>query len=373
MLSDNIRFMPACSAVREAVRFALVALLMVLCLFWTCSAAPFLSGEWASTIAVEPLTETCSTKADFAVEITFGSWTAEARSVLEDDEWKKQDFEVKTALGDFSIESDLRFEPYKDRFRDWITKVEWEADVLSLTLTTKLARTTDWLIFEIEREWDMLEIGTSFRLRAPSGSRSLIFYDADVELAFDWCGIETDLEIAIDDDGFDKFVIELSDLELAQIPWVTFDLEFTRTAKKVTVELSPDVTLTSFWGSGSCELKIEGSTPNSPSILPIAITEAVLTWELEEWKLEAAAILDTDEWIAKAYWLELQAKVAFDLDDCSEVSLEVVFLWTETNLGRSRFALGYEIGDPFTITIEGDLDLDIGQLDCLSLELCTEW
>ena len=136
-------------------------------------------------------------------------------------------------------------------------------------------------------------------------------------------------------------------------------------------ELSPDAVLESPWCEASLDLEFEGDFSNSPSILPITITEAVLTWELEEWELEATAVLDQDEWLDDIYWLELQAETAVDLGNCGEISLELTFLWTETNLGRSRFALVYEIGDPFTIIIEGDLD--IGQLDCLSLELGIEW
>lgn len=128
---------------------------------WACSAAPPLSGEWESTIAIEPATGTWSIETDFIVELEFADWIAVARTVFEDGAWKKQDFEIKGEFGDVDLESDLRFEPYKNRFRDWITK--------------------------FEREWDVVEIDTFFRLRAPSGGCALVFYDAGLEVAFDWC------------------------------------------------------------------------------------------------------------------------------------------------------------------------------------------
>ena len=74
-------------------------------------------------------------------------------------------------------------------------------------------------------------------MRAPSGSCALVFYDAGLDVAFDWCEIEVNLELVLDDDGFDEFVVQFSELNLAQIPWATFDLEFTRTPEKTTVEL----------------------------------------------------------------------------------------------------------------------------------------
>ncbi len=359
--------------VREAVYLAVAALLVILSLSWTCSAEASLSGEWSSMIALEPATGIWSTETDFTVEMEFDDWIVEARSVFEDNVWKKQEFEAKVQLGNFDIESDLRFEPYKDRFRDWITKLEWESEELAFTLTTKLTRTIDWLIFEVEREWDTVKIDTSFQLRASSGGCAFVFSDADLDIEFDWCGVETDLEISFDDDGFDEFVIEFSELSSERIPWFTFDLEFTRTAEKTVVKLSPDIVLESPWCAGTLDLELEGDLPNEPNPFPISITEVSLTWEIGEWEIEATAVLDPDDWIADLYWLEVKAEGTFDLDTCGEVSLGLMFLWTETMLGRTRFVTTYEPGDMLSIAIDGDIDLDAGQLDRLALELQIEW
>lgn len=372
MTYESLRLERPCSAVRGAVRFTF-ALLTILCVCGTCSAAPLLSGEWASTLALDVSTETWSTETGFTVELSLGDCLTAARSVFEDDSWKKQEFEVEATIANFTIESGLRFEPYKDRFKDWITEVEWETDLLVLTLTTKLTRTTDWLMFEIEHEGEMLEIETAIRFRSPSDSCKSVFYDASVDLQFDWCGIDTDLEIAINDDGFDEMVLDLSELALVQIPWFTFDLEFTRTAEKTMVKLSPDMVLLESWGSGWCELEIEGDFTNSSSLHSLVITEAVLTWEVEEWELEATAILNPSDWISKTYWLVVQAEAGIDLGDCGEVLLELTFLWTEIDLGRARWAMAYEPYESFTITIEGDLDLENGELDRSALSVEIEW
>ena len=303
----------------------------------------------------------------------FVDWIVAARAVFEDGAWEKQDFEVVGNIGDFEVESDLRFEPYKNRFKNWITEFEWESDELALTLTTKLTRTTDWLIFEIEREWDAVEIDTSFRLRAPSGECALLFYDAGVDVVFDWCGIETDLEVAFDDDGFDEFVVEFSDLTLTQIPWLTFDLEITRTLEKITVELSPDAVLESLSCAGNFEVEFEGSFPNELNLFPISIDEASLAWDIEEWEIEANVYFNPDEWIDDLYWLEVKAQTVFDLDTRGEVSLDLTFLWTESKLGRMRPVLTYEPSDKHSIAIDWDIDLDVGRMNRLALELQTEW
>ena len=369
----KLRFAPYCSAVQQAPRLALVALLVILSPPWACSAAPLLSGEWESTIYVEPSTRIWAIETDFTVEMEFADWIAAARTVFGDDVWERQDLEVLGSIGNFDVESDLRFEPYLNRFRDWITKLEWEAKELDFTLTAKLTRTTDWLIFGIEREWDEVEIETSFRLRAPSGSCALTFYDAGLEMAFDLCGIDTGMEVGFDDDGFDEFVFAFSDLNLAQIPWFTFDLEITRTPEKTTVELSPDVVLESPWCAGTLDLEFEGSFPNEPSLLPISIDEASLAWDIEEWEIVSTAYIDPDEWVDDLYWLEVEAEGAFDLHTCGQVSLNLALLCTQTALGRARSVLTYEPSDKFAIAIDWDIDLDNGQLDRLALELQIGW
>ena len=373
-MSDvSFRFPPRCSAVREASRLALVVLLATLRLLSTCSAAPPLSGEWESTVAVEPATGTWSIEMDCTVGIELAEWIAEARTVFEDGVWKSQEFDVEGRIGDLGIESDVRFEPYEHSFRDWIADFEWESDKLAVTLTTMLTQTTDWLILEFEREWEEVEIGTSFRLRAPSGSCALVFYDASADVAFNWCGVETSLEAVFDDDGFDEFVVEFPNLNLARIPWLTFDLEITRTLETTTVDFSPDVVLDSPWYTGTLDLEFEGSLPSEPNLLPISINEASLTWESGKWEMVAAAILDPSDWINDLYWLELEAEAAFDLDTSGEVSLDLALFWTETSLGRVLSVFTYEPSDMFSIAIECNIDLDIGQLDRLALELQIEW
>jgi len=362
-----------CNIVREASHLALLVLLVILDPPSECGAALDLSGEWESVVTVEPVTGTWAIETDFTVEMDFGDWMTATRTLFEDRVWKSQEFGVEGTIGEIDIESDLRFEPYLNRFRDWITELEWEFDEMAVALTTELTQSTDWLILELEREWEVIEIGTSIRLRAPTGSCLLLFYDASADIAFDWCGIETDLGIVFDDDGFDEFVVEFSDLDIVRIPWLTFDLEITRTVEATTVEFSPDVVLESPWCGGGFDLELEGDLPSAPNLLPISIDEASLTWEVEEWEIEANVYFNANDWIDDLYWLEVEAETAFDLDPSGEVALELALLWTESTLGRAQSVLTYEPGDKVSIAIEGNINLDDGLLDWLALELQMEW
>ncbi|MFC2078868.1 hypothetical protein ACFLSZ_02700 [Candidatus Bipolaricaulota bacterium] len=367
------RFASHTSLAKTTFCLALVTVLIGLILSWDCSATPDLSGDWESTIGFEPATGTWSLEADCSIEVEYADWTTSVRTVFKDGAWTKQEFEAKAQLGTVNIELDLRFEPTEYRFKDWITEFGWSMDDLALSLTAKVTQTTDWLIFEAEREWTDIEVDLSCRLRAPSGSCSLLFYDAGLDVQLAWCRIETDLEIAFDKDGFDEVVIAFSDLALARIPWLTFDLEVTKTLEATTVEFSPECVLAASWSSGHIELEFEGTFPDEPALLPLSINEAALALEIGEWEIDTTAILDPNNWIDDLYWLELEAEATFDLGPCSEVSLGLTFLWTEIDLGRVLTVLAIELADNLATAVAWDLDLDAKQLDRIGLELQIEW
>jgi len=114
--------------------------------------------------------------------------------------------------------------------------------------------------------------------------------------------------------------------------------------------------------------RFEGSLPSEPNSFPLSIDEVSLSWELGDWEVDATATLGV-----AIYWLKVEAETAFDLDTCGEVSLELALLWTETDLRRVQSVLSYEPGSRLAIAIDWDIDLDVGQLDKLAVNLQIEW
>lgn len=355
------------------LRFAPITLLMALSLSCECAATPQLSGEWESTIALEPATGTWLIEADFTLGCALADWTAELRTLVENDDWKNQDFQLTGSICSVDIESDLRFEPYKNRFRDWITEFEWETDQLTLTLTTKLTRTTDWLILELEREWENVEMDASFRLRAPTGVCGLLFYDASADVAFDWCGIETDLEVSFDDDGFDELVVEFKEMVHPRIPWVTFDLEITRTLVTTTIELTPELALTTPWCEARVDLEFDGTLPSAPNLLPFTIDEVQLELEAADWDIEATAYGNPANWIDDLYWLEVEAGTELDLAPCGELAIEFGTLWTQTQLGKATGEATYEPTEALALTLSATIDCVARRIEVLEAAVTIAW
>jgi len=349
------------------------SLLLVFCQAFACHAEPALGGEWETLITLEVPTGTWSIENDLSLDLAFDGSAIESRTVIVNDAWTKQDVEWAGSIGCVEIESDLRFEPYKHRFKDWITEFEWEADALAVTLTSKLTRTTDWLILELEREWPSIDVDARARMRAPSGSCDLLFYDADLGFDFEWCGIDTDLEIAIEDDGFDEAVLELKDMIHPRVPWAAFDLEITRTLTSTTVELTPELTLTTPWCAAHLGLEFDGELPCAPSLFPLAIGEVHLEFVVADWEIEATACADPSDWIDKLYWLELETEIEIDLDSCGGLAVGIQGLWTPARLGKAVAEMTYEPTEDLTLTLSGTIDCIARQIDILEASVSIAW
>ena len=355
-------------------RLAVVASLAgLLSLPVLCVAEPGFSWEWESLLGYGIATGSWTSEIDASVTATWGGVEGSVRVLLEDAAWTKLDLEAVTELGALEIESDLRFEPDEDRFRDWITQVEWTSERAAFAVTSKLTRTTDWLILESEREWEAIEVEADIRLRAPSGSCALAFYDASLDLEFDLCEIATDFEIDFDDDGFDEVVIEFSDLRLEAVAWATFDLEIEWTTNETKMALSADLALDGTWCGEALAIEIDGGLTNAPSLLPFEIQEIEIDWEADPWEIEATVILDPDEHIDDVYWLAMEA--SGDLGSglaCGGLSLELILYWDEAQLGRFGAELSLEPGDGVTVELALDLS-SAGDDDSISLGMHLEW
>ena len=350
-----------------------ISLLLSACVAWSTGGASQVSGAWDAAISLEPATGAWSIENDLALNFAFGDWAVESRTVIENDAWKKQDFEWVGSIGSVDVESDLRFEPYKHRFKDWITEFEWEAEALTVALTTKLTRTADWLIVELEREWQRIDVDARVRLRAPSGSCGLLFYDVDLGLDFEWCGIDTEFEIAIEDDGFDEAVLELKDMTHPRIPWAAFDLEITRTMSSTTVELSPELTLSTPWCAAYLDLEFDGELPDAPSLFPLAIGEVHLGFDAADWEIEATATADPSDWIDDLYWLEVEMETEIDLSPRGELAIGFGTLWTQTQLGEAVGEMTYEPTEGLTLSLSGVIDCIARQIDVLGAAVTVSW
>jgi len=348
------------------ITFTLLLLLASLAI----SALPATSWQWETAIFVFPNNSSWAFTNEVIWTLQTEFWSTEIESEFESNGWKHFGVSIELSFGDMQLESEVRFQPDKDRFRDWITDLEWDWDCLTLTLTTKLTYSTDWLILEADYQTNLIGIDTSFRLRAPSGACELEFYDAGLEVSFEWYGIKTEVDLDMDADDFDELTLTLADVEVPAISWATFDTELTYELNEKSLSFESTVYLE----PADClelELEVEASHPRS--IYPLHITEALLECGIGTWDIEATVILDESEWIEDLYWLDVESSAEFEAVFCGHIALEFQLLWTQEALGSIVSAFWYEPSDKLRIGFESCLKPADGVLESVSLSIETTW
>lgn len=306
----------------------------------------------------------------YVLEFTSETWRLALEVAFEGSDWDELKIELDGAVGNLAMDSELVFEPDKLRWKHWKTETEWVMDAITFTLTTKPSRTTDWLTVEMEQESDFVDIGTRLRLRAPTGSCSFGFYDADLEVAFTWCGIDSEIGVAFDDDGFDELTLEWSDVTLAALPWLFFDVNVAIDLAEWEAEVDP---MLSVAVEGCLEIEIEATLPGFPCLGELREAEIVASWECGPWETETTIRLDPDDWIDDLYWLEIEADLEIDLVPCGELAATLVLDWIQTTLGRIEVESTWSPSERTTFSAATARDLDTGQLEEIAFNLEFEW
>ena len=239
-----------------------------------------------------------SLQTQWELEFVSETWGLALETSFEGSDWNKLEIAVEGGLGELALDSELEFEPDKDRWRHWEIEIEWNTDSMTLGATWKLSRTTDWLTLEMEQEFESADVGANVRLRAPTRSCTFAFYDAALEVGFTWRGIETEIALEFDDDGFDELAFELSDVTLAGSSRVFFDIEILIDLAGWEFDVDPVLNIEI---EGCLEIEIEAELPGFPHLDEIREAEIAASWECGPLETETTIRLDPDDWIDDLY------------------------------------------------------------------------
>jgi hypothetical protein len=328
-----------------------------------------MDGSCSFGLAIEP-GDPSAIETEFELEFMSEIWSVALDTTFVGSAWDELKFETDGAIGDLTLDSELVFEPDKNRWKHWQAEVDWPMGSMTLEVTAKLSRTTDWLTFETAQEFELADIDTRLRLRAPKGSRRFAFYDADLGVAFTWCGIDSEIALAFDDDGFDELTLEGSDAAFTALPGVFFDVEIVIDLADWEIEVDPVFSV----AVESClEIEIEAELPGFPYLGEVRETEIVASWDCGPWETEATIRLDPDDWIDDLYWLEVEADLEIDLVPCGELAATLVLDWTETALGRIEVESIYSPTERISFGAATTRNLDTGRLEDVAFTLESKW
>ena len=335
---------------------------------------PASSGEFDAVIVYSPATGTLQVGSELTVNLTLGNWTASTETVIEADAWEEQTFAIGWEIEQIEIDSTLRFEPDEDRFKDWTTGVEWTFGSLDMDFEYKLTRTRGWMSLDVDWASDRAEIDTRVRFRSTGPGRPHLFYDADIEIGFSLCYAETSIVIEMDDDGFDALTLEIDELTIARLPWLTIDIEMERTLTERTFEVEPSIIL-----GGTFCFEIEAVGDGDDHILSdVRLTEFGFEWDGFPIEIGATVYLDPDDWIDDQYAATLELTLEFEATPDSMIKTEVTFLWAGApasgyKLARIAPSIRLELGDRLAVGLDIDMDLSSRQLNRIGLGIELAW
>ncbi len=348
-----------------------IALLLLLSLQAT--AAPESSGTWTSTLTADLAPASIELKTDFTVGLALGEWEMRTRTVVDRGAWRQQNLTLLCAFGQVDIKSDLRFEPHLHRFRDWVTRLRWRDNAKTLTLTPKLTRSTNWLILEAEHTAGIGELSARARWRARTGSCVLVFHDTQFEIASSWCGVDSEVEIALNQGGFDEFTLSLSDLTFDTAPWLLLDLELAHSVDDTVITVTHNLLMPVTLCSDALELTLLTTWDGPLALSGLRISKAMLSWAIDDCTLEITACLDEETWIRKTYWLQGEATGRLPLGSCGTLTVDLSSLWTEEGLAEMSFSLTHKPTSRRTIAVSWSLSPQDQILERISLLAQVKW
>lgn len=305
------------------------------------------------------------------VELTFAAWTASAEAGFDEGVWDEQAFDLCWSQDAVEIGSTVRFEPDKDRFRDWKTTIAWTFGAVDLKLAHNLTRTRNWVTLEADWASDPLEIDTRIRLRSTECA-PLVLYDAAVEATFSLCGADTSIGIEFDDDGFDALTLDIEELVVDRLSWLSLDLKAERTLSETTIEIDPSIEL----GAATC-LTFEAEAAGGSGLVgALRVVEAALECDFPWAVIEATVYLDPDDWIADRYAATLTLETEGSLAPERVIETETTLFWNglpAPNIARIASSLDLELTENISTWLELDIDVETAGLDNISAGIELEW
>jgi len=331
-----------------------------------------LSGASEVVIRYDTLSRVVYLEAEMAAELALGDWEASLKTTLDEDIWDGLAFEITRDCESLEIGSRVRFEPHKDRFRDWRTEIAWALDALEIEIEHTLTRTRQWLTLQAAWAPGPLEIAARSRLRS-TVCKPLVFYDARIQAEFPLCEMDTAIEVEVNEDGFDAATFELDDLVLARLPWLSLDVEVQRTVEGKILKISPTVTL----GEMTCiELELEAHE-GAGLAGALRLTELAFDFTLASVDVDATVLANPDDWIDDQYAASLTLEAEADLPRERRLETEITLFWEgaspESGVTRAMLLARFEPLEWISAWLEMDTRSGSGNLDSIALGAEISW
>jgi hypothetical protein len=244
-------------------RALVLSLAVVLGLTFAGFAQGELSGEWDTSLIINPTVPTLSLFFNFNTEIdvlyTVGGWSFGSYSYIDDLGWGQQYFTAAGSFGAFSIDTKLEFAPSGGYFLGWIVDTSFIFGSVDIGLEFILVPSDVQLTLTAAATTGVVDIDISLVLGGVDTNWTnyclgLWYYDPSGDLAcdFDFGGIQVDIDfpfccadihadIDFDCNGFVKACFETKGIVVPNIPWLTLEAEICFMTDSKTIDIHPTI------------------------------------------------------------------------------------------------------------------------------------
>ena len=216
-------------------------------------------------------------------------------------------------------------------------------------------------------------LSSRLRLRAPTGSCSLSFYDVSVERSWKVGNAKLQLEATLDAKGSPRLVASASGLRWEACPWASLAVALTRTSTTTSIATQLVFRPTAVIDEKDLRLSlivrphVDGVAP------PYGISKAVMTVRVSDWSADVTVYPHEADWLDGLFFLECKARGSLRLGAAGSVTIDLLSLWTTTVPGRLDLSLAYKPRTGRTFAFEWGLDLPNRSLDTLSFQFQSAW
>ena len=334
-----------------------------------------LTGEWSSSITIDPQAQTQTFTAfgsTITVDYTVGGWVFESVTGFSLTGWTKQAFSADGVLGAFTIGSDLVFAPATAAFTSWDTTGDVSIAGVAFNGEFLLTDGGSGWTFGASGDAGDLSLGADvyFNSKPTSSGLALVetdsycfcFTSVDFTASFPFaCIDDVDVTLGFSQLGFDGVTFKAKSIAVPSISWLTFDAALTFTTQtdtQKTLTLTPVINL----GDFTCiTLYYDLITTNTYEINGIDFYALGLSYKWGDVSFSDISIFNVTKYIANvdktwkpAYWEEFSISssadsccgggFSFSLDTYFSATSAKLFDWAETDA-----TIKYGLGSNFTI------------------------
>jgi hypothetical protein len=202
-----------------------------------------ISGEWATTITIDPTALTIADFFDFSttLDVTYsiGGWDFTSHTVVDDGGWKSQSFDADGDFGAFGIESTMVF-GVGGSFTSWAVDTDFTFGSVTLAFDFDLLPGDLTLGVSGTATTGLVDITIDMLFGATGGGCDLDWQGVDIYVDFPFCCADVSATLNIGCLGFEKICFDVVGIEIPNLPWVTVDAELCFELESKTLVLSPN-------------------------------------------------------------------------------------------------------------------------------------